>query len=299
MTIDNHWVERSTKRQLSVVEKSSLRPTHVAGKALVMPGSPRTEIEELCAVGFDPSKVHGIEVAPDIANALYNFYWDANPIHLGEIGEWLEGSRNQWSYMHYDYCGHFKHEEVRGLQAGSGKLADLARVRVSVYCSRKKDNQVRFERQVLQRILVPLLTQARQFDHIGNAEMWTEYIEAIDAGAFGVNHCVATVLFFSHTLGIDVWEYADACTLNKDAPLPRALGSHVPASVRSFNYNEAGISSLMNTTWIDFVPIGSTISQELTLLELAKFMALITIPAPIFNPEHYTYTGDAIDEPEV
>lgn len=238
------WAETDlhfAKRNLSVREKQTIPET--SGKALVLPGAINTEIEELVEVGFDPCLIYGIEVDPLVAEILYDHYYDQSPIHLEEVGDFLSRATSKFCYIHLDYCGQITESTIDSMEKAMGSLDPIARLRVSVFGSRRTKTTKRFESEIIDATLLNIL------DHIGGAEDLREHL------ASGLKEpdpacVVAMVAFVNHVIGLSWHGLCDQLTTNDDLLIAR--GTHQVSDVRRYRYTSD--SNVMYTMWIDFIP---------------------------------------------
>lgn len=242
------------KRRLSVAEKSSLtRFLPVMGKALVLPGEPNTEIEELVEVGFNPAMIYGVEGDPDIAESLHLYYRDRTPIYYDEVGYWLSQSTSTFSYMHLDYCGQITRERLTSMQRAMGHLDPVARLRVSVFGSRRTQGTKTFESQVLDATLINMLDFIR-----GHETGWAMSIADSLQSTFAdyqyedPSALIATILFVNHVMGMS-WEQLCDQLDDKSNALPSHRGAHQINGITRYRYTTD--NNVMYTTWVDFTPI--------------------------------------------
>lgn len=282
------WAGLELKRRLSQHEKASLLPVHAQGRALVMPGAPHTEIEELVARGFVQASIHGIDHDATAAEELYDYYWDTCPIHYGEIGNWLSQTKRPFSYIHYDFMGQFKETELHALQASLGKLEPVSRIRVSTLRSRRHDAQYDFEDLLRRQMLIRLLDACGQNDD-QHRDIWAEAVAAIQADGADTTQLIAVILLLNHFFGVNAWEYSDGAVIDAQGDLPEAKGTHVISNISRYSYNEFGNAARMMTMWVDLIPISLSGPKHMpgVLDEMAKFARMVSMPLINYNPDHY------------
>lgn len=267
------------KRRLSVAEKVTV-PTS-EGKALVMPGAPGTEIEELVAVGFNPALIYGIEEDEQTADALHMCYWDTSPIYCDEVGYWLSLARSKFSYVHLDYCGQITKDRLASIEHTMQRLAPVARLRISVFGSRRGANIRNFENDVIDATVLTLLEYIAQ-NYVSRSS------EALDLHEYFANldfqdpsSVVAMVAFVNHVMGIHWHMIADI--IKETHSLPKSRGEHQVHSVRRYRY--VTDRSLMYTTWLDLMPIShSQFSNDESWLvdEILRYVKQLVEHAPEF-----------------
>lgn len=273
------------KRKLSVMEKSTILTNE--GKALVMPGAPDTEIEELIAVGFNPALIYGIEEDEQTADNLHLHYWDSSPIYCAEVGYWLSLATSQFSYVHLDYCGQVIKDRLSSIERCIGRLASLARLRISVFGSRRSNLVKGFENEVLDATIFTLLDYIIS-NYSSRAQEASElYEQFYDLDLQDPSAVVAAVGFVNHVMGLNWHMVSDiisqpARTTNANA-LSRVRGRHQVHALRRYRY--VTDRNLMHTMWIDFVPIAHSqfSSQESWLVdEIIRFVRQLVQEVPQF-----------------
>lgn len=274
------------KRELSRFEKSSMANTRLAtGQALIMPAMPGTEVEELLAVGFHPRFIHAIEEQQTLADNLYEHYWDEITVHWEEVSNFLRRckSREGFSYIHLDYCGHLRKEQVQGINYAMDRLADNARCRVSVMLSRRGEEQQDYELMVGERILRNLVEAASQMT--GAAHPWIDLLERVLVQMQDSTVPVAAIMFLHAVFGLQAYEYTDQC-VREGAFLPRPLGRHRIINLHRMYYKEVTNANVMGTIWITVGPqLGEQGSPELAIEELLVLLRALAIPSLQFaNP---------------
>ncbi len=150
------WQEqdlRVVKRSLSRYEKSHIKDRDLlAGNALIFPGEPNTEIEELAHVGFSVDNMFCLEQNADTANELHEYYYDRCRIFLEKSEDFLAKTSKEYSYAHLDYCGQFYRNTANDVCLLSNHLANKCFIRVTVYNARKSTLQKDFEYQILNKL---------------------------------------------------------------------------------------------------------------------------------------------------
>lgn len=277
------------KRQLSVLEKDSLRtnPRITTGKACILPAVPGTEVNELIAIGFDPERIYCVEENQELADALYEHYWDRVPVHWEEIAKYLQRAHNKYTYIHLDYCGHLRDQQVEGIERATEKLAEHGRLRVSVMLSRRPDEQIQEEYLLTQRILTNLVNAAEI--EYPNLTQWQQLLKNVLLQAQDPTVSCAAVIFLKAVFGLRVFEYTDQC-LHAGAPfLPVPRGGHRIVSLTRHHYKEVIGSNTMATIWVNVAPaLGEPGEAELVVEELITLLQTLQHPASLFrNPELY------------
>lgn len=237
-----------SKRSLSLRDKQSLPCT--SGKALVLPGSSDTEVEELIHVGFDPAYIYGIEQDIDIAEELHEHYYDTTPIYCEEVGEFLHRASSTFSYIHLDYCSQLTNETLDSIEKAMGRLNPLARLRVSVFGSRRTKAMKNFERDVLDATLFNLLDRMVIAGYTTEDEVnyLKELILPVDADP-DLSRIICVVLFVNHVLNMS---WYTLCDLLPEV-MPSESATHQLLNVKRYRYHSD--QNIMYTAWMDFSPI--------------------------------------------
>lgn len=127
--IPGEWLRAQDKRALSLLDKHTL-PSY-ENYALVMPGEPGTEFEELSNAGFDQSKIICVDNTSDdfLLENLTQVYGEQ--FINGDVFEVVENSSREFSYMHFDMCS-TTHPDIPSLLVrASKKLTPSSRLRYS------------------------------------------------------------------------------------------------------------------------------------------------------------------------
>lgn len=151
------WQEnqsKSVKRSLSVFEKSFLdKDAFVAPRfALIFPGEPHTEAEELNDAGFSLSNIFGIEKDYKKAEVLLDFYYDTVRIFCDDMGTFLDKCHHKFSYAHLDYCSPFTPTVAEDIIKLGRKSTDSCFLRTTVFYSRRSQTQKEYEETFWQQI---------------------------------------------------------------------------------------------------------------------------------------------------
>lgn len=282
------WNDRTLhhlKRELSRLEKRRLRPAVVNGKAVVMPGCPNTEVEELLSHGFDPRNIFAIESEQSIADALYDHYWDQINVHWEEIGAWLQRARNSYSYIHLDYCGHLKDRELEGIEYAYAKLAPQSHFRISTLISRRGTTQVQREIMITERILGPLV---EVLSETHPSYEWNDWYQSLRPNLADSTIAIAAIVIMNAFFGINWYEYTDTCA-QRGAFVPNFEGAHRIVDIARFQYSENGNGQVMNTVWFSLDPsLHGPSRNHLGVEGLAVALQQLTKPITLYtNPSLY------------
>lgn len=280
-----NWADtdlHQVKRSLSAYEKRSLTGTPlVTGRAVVLPGAPNTEIEELLTVGFDPCRIYGVEEVPDIAESLYEHYYDAVNIHWDNVTTFLTRSRGLFSYIHLDFCGHFLDEELAAFETAFTRVEPHARVRLSLYRSRKMDEQRQREQLLFDKCVESLLSVIDERYPVAQ-----ELLRELKHAGDDISIVVTALALLNATFGIRAYNYTDEVTSLGRSVLPDSLGTHRINSVRRFTYNEAHTASQMVTLWFDLVPLYPSVvssSEDWKKQEILQVLGMVQYPPTPYN----------------
>lgn len=288
------WSEtlRPVKRALSNFEKSSFPVPLRPGRFLILPAQPKTEIEELITIGADYGDIVAIEREQANADQLYEYYFDLLQVHWIEVSAFIERARtNEYSYVHLDYCGHMKDDEVGAIAATARILAPQSRVRVSLLRNRKTAPTERFEAMIRENMLLPLVGALAAADpRLGWEELMASFSDSSDT-----TQLVAAVCLLSHFFGIDPWVYADQAA-SGDTTVPPVMGQHWIYNVQRWHYHEAGHPGAMETVWLDMMhrPESMQLSAEAIPGQLYSLLWSLTHPVP----QYATTLGEVDDSDE-
>lgn len=282
------WNDRTLhrlKRALSILEKQRMNPEVAYGKAVVMPGCPNTEIEELLLQGFNPRDIFAIESEQAFADNLYDHYWDQINVHWEEIGVWLERARNNYSYMHLDYCGHLKERELRGIEQAYARLNLTSHLRISTLLSRRSSAQINRERMIVNRVFGPIVQELT--NSYPNYE-WTSWYQSIQENFKDTTLAIAAVVIINAVFGLNWYTYTDTC-VERGSFLPQFNGRHIITDITRFSYSEDYNGQLMSTIWFDFQPTLEGPSKDYLSVEgLAKSLYTLSQPTTLYaNPSLY------------
>jgi hypothetical protein len=277
------------KRALSIFEKSSFPVASRPGKYLLLPAEPNTEIEELLDIGVDARDVYAIEKEQVLADQLYDHYFDQVTVHWIDALSYLErASLGSYSYIHLDFCGHFKEEEVAAVISSSQALAPHSRLRVSLLRNRKVTATTQFESFLREAMGVPLLEQlARTDERLGWGEVIGNFRTSEDT-----TQIVAVLVLLAHFFGVNPWEYADA-NVGASKELPPINGRHWIYNIQHWVYSEPGAHAAMETVWFDMMelPESTSFHPGFVPAQLYQLLNTITTPTPPFTgflPEDVT-----------
>lgn len=255
MNVTTHWnstILHGVKRELSKFEKDSL-PTH-HGHALILPGVPGTEVEELHARGYDLRQIHAVEHDQTLADALYEHYFDLVQVHWLEVEEFLRRSQHQFSYMHLDYCSQLKEEiELLGVEATTTKLDEVARIRVSSLASRRSAAQRHTEASWHEHIFDNLCALGETLDIPARASGWARLRATLAANRWHTTQTLGGILVLNHFFGVDLRSFVNEC-LRQHPYLPAVQGTHMPIAYHAYRYHEPNVNgrNVMYTMWMDW-----------------------------------------------
>lgn len=281
------WTSTRThgnKRALSSYEKSSLRPVHTVGQALIMPSVPGTEIEELIAIGFSPRNLHCVEETEELADTLYTHYWEQVSVHLIEFSDFLVRATTPFTYIHADYCGHLRREQIAGIEEAVTHLDHYARLRISIMSSRRGEDQLNDERIIAERILVNLARACAERDDAG-AQRWHSLIAEFDFTDPTI--VVAAIMIINVLFDMRTHTYCDLCVLNGPS-LPNPTEKFRIIGLHRYHYNEPPNGNVMGSVWVDVAPSISG-GMKLVIEECYTLLRSLTRPSiPFTNPDMFT-----------
>ena len=208
-------------------------------------------------------------------------YWDTSPIYCDEVGYWLSLARSKFSYIHLDYCGQITKDRLASIEHTMQRLAPVARLRMSVFGSRRGANIRNFEHDVMDATALTLLEYIAQ-NYTARSSQALElhgYFANLDFQ--DPSSVIAMIAFVNHVMGVHWHMIADV--VKETHRLPRSRGEHQIHSVRRYRY--VTDRSLMYTTWVDFMPIcHSQFSSEESWLvdELIRYVSHLVDPSPEF-----------------
>lgn len=286
----NDWSNpytRETKRKISIYEKATLPIKE--GRALIMPGEPprkdqRGEAEELIMLGWDPLRIIGVEEEEHRAVELYDHYYDRMQIHLEEIGLFLRKAYSHFSYIHFDFCGHLKHNQITAIESAMNHTASHTRIRVSTLASRRSDAQIEDENVIRRKVLKVLCEQLGKRDP-GNEDRWELYWQELQHST-DTTQVIFSILLLNYIFGMQLWSFSD---LSLDRPfLPEPKGMYQITNVQRFVYSEMGNSNSMFTIWVDLAPQQAGMDQERLVRQMNNLFADLVQEIPTFVPQLYT-----------
>lgn len=134
---------KSVKRSVSLYEKNVLAKELGFNfkNALIFPGEPNTEIEELISIGFSAGNIFGIEREFTKAEILLDYYYDSIRIFCDEMNTFLAKSKNVFSYAHLDYCGHFNKNAAEDIINLAKKSTNDCFLRITFFDARRTQSQ--------------------------------------------------------------------------------------------------------------------------------------------------------------
>lgn len=277
---------RPTKRRLSTYEKSSLVTTE--GRALVLPGSPNTEIEELAEAGYDACRIFGVEQDEKTFRELQRHYHDSAHLFHDDVFKWMSRAQGlgQYSYIHLDFCGHFTSEQAVGMQEWKDLAAPEARLRVSVFRGRRSPLQFDWEETMQHDLLLNWCQLAFDTDEV-DQDRWVAHDNQVRDTLEDTTKIIVALMTLTFFFGVtDYRTYLDNCRQHGNY-LPSVEGRHVLTGIHRFIYNEPGSPNHMFTVWVDLKPMPTDPmrhSTQWTLNELNRIFDSISYHVPIFNP---------------
>lgn len=240
------------KRSLSLHEKSSL-PAH-DGLALLLPGTPGGEVDELVREGYALERIVGVEQDLLAYQTLQDHYLDSMSLIYGDIDDVIQRSQREqeYSYIHLDYCCCYKPSLLKSLSCLPRLLRPSARVRISWYASLRTPE---IRTQILQdskNILQPLLDLGRAIDP--DNEFCTQ-IEDTTSFASLAGQVLAATFFTSGVIGSND-EITDPHLLgrlfrNVGVFLPELVSGMSIHNLQRYDYQEHGNPNSMSTLWFD------------------------------------------------
>lgn len=246
---------RYVKRELSQLEKSNLINTE--GRALILPGEPGTEVEELIQAGFDPSKIVGVEKDPAIAEHLHGYYLDGAMIFCDEVCNFMRRAKmvEQYSYIHLDFCGQMNRDLIVALQGWKRLVMPHARVRVSAFRGRRGLLQFKVEQELVTNTLVAWCDAAFAVDK-ASPERWLHYREWLLNNGTDTAQVIAGVMIANFFFGLDNFEDFIEVMERQGTFLPEVKGRHRLTNITRWNYRERSAANHMVTIWTDLAPLG-------------------------------------------
>ena len=282
-----NWDLRSYKRALSVFEKSTL-PTN-EGRALILPGEPDGEIEELINVGYDNHRIVGVEQEQSEFYRLNYHYRDQVMLFHDEVGNFMstKGSPSAYSYVHLDYCGHFNRTSIASLAGWQRILAPVSRVRVSVFRGRRSAEQFAWEEMLFRDVVLSWCELGANADR-SDMFRWIEFDAALTSLRDDTPINLVMMMMLQLTFGIqDVRSFTDELRCNGSF-VPMVEGRHRITNIQRYCYSEPGSPNHMYTMWFDAVPLDISATQRLdeqwALDEVASLMENLTYATPYFHP---------------
>jgi len=277
---------RPNKRQLSVEEKSTL--AFPPGRALVLPGDPKTEIEELVSVGYDPCYIFGVEIDPKAYASLVNYYHDNAKIFHSDVFCWMKQvqAHGKYTYIHLDFCGHFNKEHAIGCQSWIQLPAPEARIRVSIFRGRRSPVQLDWESQMQEDLLLRWCELGHELDLV-DSKRWITFYNHFQQTMDDSTKLVVSLMILNFFFGVkDYRDYLVECE-REGSFLPDANGTHYLESIYRYTYNEPGSPNYMYTVWADLKEMSASSSlrndSQRKLDQLAKTFENIDYDIPAFN----------------
>jgi hypothetical protein len=198
------------------------------------------------------------------------------------VSEFLTKSQGGFSYIHLDFCSQYNQEESDAVLATWGRVAPVARIRVSALQTRRMEAQIEYENMLRRRFLLLLAEAARV---VNKDEKWDYYIDALRESK-DTTQIIAAQLLLQFFFNVNCWAWSDSCEMNT-LHLPNVHGSHQLANIARFSHSEVGGRHIMATVWVDLLPLNvSTIpNEEWVFKTLDRFFLSIVNPIPNFVPE--------------
>lgn len=270
------------KRALSRYEKSSLSELHRLHRALILPASMGTEVEELIEVGFDPRQIIAVERDPELARELFSHYVDDVQVILAELRHVIPHLRGKYSYVHLDFCGMLNDDELFCIESLRRVVASHARLRVTLTRARKAFTMEKRERDLLLDSLGQLIYAARSEDIATNQLRWVEVYDTIFNSDFDTTALVGAIFVCNYFFSKSVVDIAADNTY-----LPE-LGDEfsMVTSFHRFQYIEPNSKSPMSTLYVDIErwPLASSGRTRPWVLDRFHLMCeLLARPATTFS----------------
>lgn len=235
---------RGVKRSLSTYEKGTWDFTRTKDKVLLLPGSIGAEIEDCLAAGCRQNQLRGVEWNEQIANELYEHYFDEIQIHWMPLLEYIEKAQaDSYQYCHLDFCGHLGEAELDCIIKWNRIAAPQSRLRVSLVRSRKSAKQVGTEATYKAALLEGL---ARHLEFPGQ-----DFQDRFQAAAEVISdskdslQIVALTHGVSVMTGLDPWELA----FNYDDMNADVQKTGWVTEIERWTYSEH--HGAMETIWMD------------------------------------------------
>jgi len=277
---------RPNKRQLSIEEKSTL--AFPPGRALVLPGDPRTEIEELVSAGYDPCYIFGVEIDPKNYSSLVNYYHDNAKIFHADVFYWMKQvqARGEYTYIHLDFCGHFNEEHAIGCQSWIHLPAPEARIRVSIFRGRRSPMQFDWESQMQENLLLRWCELGYELDEI-DSKRWITFYNHFQETMDDSTKLIVSLMILNFFFGVkDYRDYLAECE-KKGTFFPDTNGTHYLEKIYRYTYNEPGSPNYMYTVWVDLKPVpvkpSSNEDTQWSFNQLAKMFENIDYNIPAFK----------------
>lgn len=238
------WADtKPIKRALSKYEKSllveALEDTEYHTRnAVVLPGSPNTEVDELANHFCPPQNISCIEKDPEVADSLYTWYYDTCQVHNDSLFDFLKNSRRMYDYIHMDFCGFLSLEDLQTIVLLNTVMSEDCWVRFSFVRNRKSKAQAQSELECATKTVVPLLR------HLNFSEDDIHFVLNYDTA---LNACIA------HTI-------LHMCYDSEFTP----IGMRGLKTVERWFYHEPGHPTAMETVWMHFVGCPTNDHQEIT-----------------------------------
>ncbi|HJS83766.1 MAG TPA: hypothetical protein VJ742_13135 [Nitrososphaera sp.] len=235
-------------------------------------------------------EIYCIEKDQKLADILYEYYWDETHVHWEEVGTWMQRAKGhgQYTYVHLDYCGHLKRDEIEGMQHWLSLMAPASRIRVSAFRGRRSDSQFALESLLHSTMVQTLAAEAAKKDTVYPLR-WDPILESLSEDTGDTTKIIILMAVMNFFFGIDdVWKYTDACA-QEGAFLPEVKGKHLLQNIQRFSYNEEGSPNYMYSAWCDLLPMPGEVfrTQEWAVEEMWKVFERIVGEPPVFVPTLY------------
>lgn len=269
---------RYVKRELSSAEKATVPTTR--GRALVLPGAPGSEIEELIEAGFDAAYIIGVEHQARLADELMEYYRDGAHVFCAEVCDFMRHARmaQTYSYIHLDFCCQLTRELAVDIQAWRPLVAPTARVRMSTFRGRRSPAQMDTETLLINDTLLTWCEAAHDLDN-SDRPRWVAFHDFLVDHDTDTATVMAAIMIANFFFGMDDFEEYVAEARARGPFIPEVRGTHAISDITRWNYHERSSPNHMATTWVDLEPLGLDAlrhSTQWTLNGLARIMSRLT-----------------------
>lgn len=242
-----NFTTRPIKRKLSRFEKSSIPDT--SGLALVLPGSPGTEVEELLEAGFNPLAIRGVENDVENYDKLFSHYADLIALYNTDLLHFVRGSRlrGKYSYAHLDMCGHLSDYDTDLATVLPKLMSHRSRLRLTYMWGRKSVDRKEFESLLIEEVLLKICRSGMEGDH--SKYRWEELWNSIlDSSPENVTPLAAlSMVIASFFLGASPFEVSHDL-------IKEPKGTHGIGGLKRYHYSDNN-GSHMSTVWVNLSPV--------------------------------------------